>query len=82
MTLAFVFVDCAQHQHSASIGRALREVQGVLEVYSTTGVYDLIVKVSADDETKLQAIIASIKSVSGVMSAITNIVYSAHEASA
>lgn len=56
-------------------------MQGVVEAYSTTGIYDLILKVVADDEIKLQAVIASIKSISGVTSAITNIVYNTNEAS-
>jgi DNA-binding Lrp family transcriptional regulator len=74
MTLAFVFVDCTEDQ-LASVEKNIREVQGVLEAYPTTGIYDLILKVVADDEIKLQAVIASIKSISGVTSAVTNIVY-------
>lgn len=76
MTLAFVFVNCAPEQ-SAFVESAVKDVKGVLEAYTTFGVYDVIVKAQADDEIKLKEVIRAIKSVSGVTSTVTSIVYNA-----
>jgi DNA-binding Lrp family transcriptional regulator len=76
MTLAFVFVNCVPEQ-SAFVESAAKKVKGVLEAYTITGIYDVVVKAQADDEIKLQQVIKTIKSIFGVTSTITNIVYKA-----
>ncbi|HXG05781.1 MAG TPA: Lrp/AsnC ligand binding domain-containing protein [Nitrososphaera sp.] len=73
--MAFVFVNCAFDQNS-SVEKAVREIDGVLEAHSTTGIYDLILKVQAKDEMKFQELIRKIKSISGVTSTLTSIAYS------
>ena len=75
MTLAFVFVNCAFDQAGAA-EKALKEIQGVLEVHTTTGIYDLILKVQSEDESKFQELIKKIKGISGVTSTLTSITYS------
>ena len=55
MTLAFVFVNCAFDQAGAA-EKALKEIQGVLEVHTTTGIYDLILKVCNGEQTKSEAL--------------------------
>lgn len=75
MIVAFVFVNCAFDQNS-SVEKAVREIDGVLEAHSTTGIYDLILKVQAKDEMKFQELIRKIKSISGVTSTLTSIAYS------
>ncbi|HEX7032926.1 MAG TPA: Lrp/AsnC ligand binding domain-containing protein [Nitrososphaera sp.] len=74
MTLAFVFVNCAFDQTS-SVEKALKEIDGVLEAHTTTGIYDLILKVQAEDEVKFQELIKKIKSINGVTSTLTSITY-------
>jgi DNA-binding Lrp family transcriptional regulator len=75
MTLAFVFVNCAFDQAGA-VEKALKEIQGVLEVHTTTGIYDLILKVQSEDESKFQELIKKIKGIAGVTSTLTSITYS------
>jgi DNA-binding Lrp family transcriptional regulator len=77
MTLAFVFVNCGLDQSSA-VEKAVKDVQGVLEANLTTGIYDLILKVQADDENKLEEVIKRIKTISGVTSTMTSIIYKAN----
>jgi DNA-binding Lrp family transcriptional regulator len=74
MTLAFVFVNCMIDQ-AASVERAAKNVRGVLEAHTTTGIYDLILKVQAEDESKFQELIRKVKRVSGVTSTLTSITY-------
>lgn len=74
MTLAFIFVNCA-FDHAASIDKAVKDIPGVLEVHTTTGIYDLILKVQAQDESKFQELIRKIKSIYGVTSTLTSITY-------
>ncbi len=74
MILAFVFVNCAFDQIS-SAEKAAKEIDGVLEAHTTTGIYDLILKVQARDEAKFQELIKKIKSISGVTSTLTSITY-------
>ena len=74
--MAFVLVNCAFDQF-ASIARTVKEIQGVLEAHPTTGIYDLILKVEAEDESKFQELIKKIRSISGVTSTVENITYTA-----
>jgi DNA-binding Lrp family transcriptional regulator len=76
MVLSFVLVNCAIDQASF-VERKAKEIQGVLEVHTTTGIYDLILKVQAEDEAKFQELINKIKSISGVTSVITSVIYRA-----
>lgn len=78
VTTAIVFVNCAVEQ-AASIEKAAKNIEGVLEANTTTGIYDLIMKVQADDEIKLQEVIKSIKNISGVTSTLTSIIYKAED---
>ncbi|MEW6603957.1 MAG: Lrp/AsnC ligand binding domain-containing protein [Thermoproteota archaeon] len=73
--MAFVFVNCAFDQ-SSSVEKAVKEISGVLEAHTTTGIYDLILKVQAEDEAKFQELIKKIKSINGVTSTLTSITYS------
>jgi DNA-binding Lrp family transcriptional regulator len=75
MTLAFVFVNCAFDQTS-SVEKAVKEIVGVLEAHTTTGIYDLILKVQMEDEVKFQELIKKIKGINGVTSTLTSITYS------
>ena len=81
MTLAFVFVNCAANQ-STDVAKAVRNVQGVIEASLTTGIYDLVLKIQADNEIKLEEVIRNMKSISGVTSTMTSIIYKAvHDSS-
>lgn len=75
MTLAFVFVNCGFDQ-AGSVEKSLKDIQGVLEAHTTTGIYDLILKVRAEDESKFQELIKKIKNINGVTSTLTSITYS------
>ncbi len=75
MILAFVFVNCAFDQIS-SVEKEVREIDGVLEAHTTTGIYDLILKAQAEDEAKFQELIKKIKTINGVTSTLTSITYS------
>lgn len=73
MTEAFVFVNCLLTmtgvvEHLASI------TKGVLEAHQTSGVYDLVLKVSAPNEVVLRDTISKIKCIEGVTSTLTSIV--------
>jgi DNA-binding Lrp family transcriptional regulator len=50
-------------------------VNGVLESYPITGIYDLLVKVEAVDEAKLKEVIRNLKGIFGVTSILTSIIY-------
>ena len=77
MTLAFVFVNCINDEQAEAAEKLVKDVQGVLEANLTTGIYDLILKVQADDEHQLEEVIKSIKALSGVTSTMTSIIYKA-----
>ena len=74
--MALVLVNCAFDQ-VALIARTVKAIQGVLEAHTTTGIYDLILKVEAEDESKFQELIKKIKSINGVTSTVENITYTA-----
>jgi len=60
----------------ADVAREIKEVLGsnILEVYTITGIYDVIAKVLAGDSDELNEIIKKIHSISGVMETITSLV--------
>jgi DNA-binding Lrp family transcriptional regulator len=74
--MALVLVNC-EFDQVGSIARTVKEIRGVLEAHTTTGIYDLILKVEAEDESKFQELIMKIKSINGVTSTVENIIYTA-----
>jgi DNA-binding Lrp family transcriptional regulator len=78
MTLAIVYVNCIpEGQDSAQMH--IKKVDGVIESYTTSGAYDMILKVKAETESDLREIIKNVKKISGICSAITSIVFEGHE---
>lgn len=75
MTFAFVFVNCVDDAQAISAKKVVKEVEGVLECYITSGIYDLVLKVHANDEFKLEEVIKRIKATAGIISTVTSIVY-------
>lgn len=60
MTLALVYVNCfPEGQNSAEIH--VKKVSGVVESYSTSGAYDMILKVKAETEADLRDVIRNVK---------------------
>jgi Lrp/AsnC family transcriptional regulator for asnA, asnC and gidA len=74
MTEAFIFVNCLLTM-TGVVEHVAKLTEGVLEAYPTTGIYDLILKVKAADELKLQNVLQKVKSIQGVASAMTSIIY-------
>jgi DNA-binding Lrp family transcriptional regulator len=59
MTLALVYVNCFP-EGQASAEMHVRKVDGVVESYSTSGAYDMILKVKAETITDLRVIIKNV----------------------
>jgi DNA-binding Lrp family transcriptional regulator len=76
MTLAFVFVNCAPDTISG-VEKKVKEVDGVVESYPTNGIYDILLKVKAENEEALREIIYNVKKIGGIAATITSIVYRA-----
>ncbi|HVX01842.1 MAG TPA: Lrp/AsnC ligand binding domain-containing protein [Nitrososphaera sp.] len=74
MTLAFIFVNCNVDEGSRA-EHSVKQVRGVVESHSTSGAYDMILKVKAETESELKEIIRNVRKVTGVGAAITSIVY-------
>ena len=74
MTQALLLVNCALNQTS-HVQNEIKKVNGVLESYPITGIYDLLVKVEAVDEAKLKEVIRNLKGIFGVTSILTSIIY-------
>lgn len=74
MPLAFVFVNCVQNQ-LPELERKVREVSGVVESYSTNGIYDMLLKVKTENDIALRDVINKVKKIRGIASAITSIAY-------
>ncbi|RLG42811.1 MAG: hypothetical protein DRO05_00105 [Thermoproteota archaeon] len=70
-----IMVKTQAGKHS-SVAKEIGEVLGssVLEVYTITGIYDVIVKVLAGDATELNSIISKIHSIPGVTETVTSLV--------
>jgi DNA-binding Lrp family transcriptional regulator len=62
-------------EKSESVERAARKVEGVVDVYSTNGMYDLILRAQGEDELTLGHIVKKIKRIAGVTATLTSIVY-------
>jgi DNA-binding Lrp family transcriptional regulator len=74
MPLAFVFINCLPDQ-LLRVERKVGEVAGVVESYSTNGIYDMLLKVKAENEAALRDIIRRVKRIRGIASTITSIAY-------
>ena len=75
MTHALIFVNCAVNNQE-TIRDQTKEIKGVLEVYMTTGIYDLILKVQAENEAKLREdVVRKIRALGGVKSSTTMIMF-------
>lgn len=74
MISGLVLANCFLFQDD-SIQGALRKINGVQQVFRTVGVYDLIIRVQAEDEDKLRQLVRRIKAVDGIQSVLTNIIY-------
>jgi DNA-binding Lrp family transcriptional regulator len=74
MPLAFVFINCLPDQLTG-VERKVERVVGVVESYSTSGIYDMLLKIKAENEAALRDIIISVKRITGIASTITSIAY-------
>lgn len=74
MTLALVFVNC-DHERTSNAEKRVKEIEGVVESHSTSGAYDMILKVKARSEAELCDIIRNVTKVSGIAAILTSIVY-------
>ena len=74
MTKAYVAVHCQTGKENHVI-RALMEIKGVTEVTGVLGLYDVIIKIEAEDSMKLEQIITKqVRTVSYVLTTMTLIV--------
>ncbi len=74
MTNAYVAVHCQTGKENQVI-RKLMEIKGVSEVTGVLGLYDVIIKIEAEDTMKLEQIITKqIRSVPYVLTTMTLIV--------
>jgi DNA-binding Lrp family transcriptional regulator len=76
MTLAFVLLNCSIID-KMNVVKALRETDGVLDVFVTSGIYDIILKVRAESEEKLhELVMTKIRIIEGITSSITMVAHS------
>jgi len=74
MAMAFVMISTEIGAEKDVLAK-LKEVEGVTEAYIVYGVYDLIVKIKTEDQTKLKDIITkNIRKMDKVRSTLTMIV--------
>ncbi len=74
MTKAYVAIHCQTGKENQVI-RGLTEIKGVSEVTGVLGLYDVIIKIEADDSMKLEQIITKkIRTVPNVLTTMTLIV--------
>jgi DNA-binding Lrp family transcriptional regulator len=74
MTKAYVAIHCQTGKENPII-RSLMEIKGVSEVTGVLGLYDIIIKIEADDSMKLEEIITKkIRTVPYVITTMTLIV--------
>ncbi|TLX82655.1 MAG: Lrp/AsnC family transcriptional regulator [Thaumarchaeota archaeon] len=74
MTKAFVAIHCQTGKENQII-RSLMEMKGVSEVTGVLGLYDIIIKIEAEDSMKLEQIITKkIRTVPHVITTMTLIV--------
>ncbi len=74
MTKAFVAIHCQTGKENQII-RSLMEMKGVSEVTGVLGLYDIIIKIEAEDSMKLEQIITKkIRTLPHVITTMTLIV--------
>jgi DNA-binding Lrp family transcriptional regulator len=74
MTKAYVAIHCQTGKENQII-RSLLEMKGVSEVTGVLGLYDIIIKIEAEDSMKLEQIITKkIRTVPHVITTMTLIV--------
>lgn len=77
MKAIFVQVKCHMGEAYATAG-AIIEIEGVSEVYSTSGHFDLLVKCHIDDDTDTGLFVTKhIQTVEGVQDTLTIITFNA-----
>lgn len=74
MTEAFIFVNCFLSMTGVAEQMA-KATEGVINAYSTTGIYDLILKVKAADEVQLKKVLQKVMNIEGVAATMTSIVF-------
>jgi nitrate reductase NapAB chaperone NapD len=76
MTLALAFIDC-ESEFNSTVQDAINQVKGVIEVHilKDNGIYDVVVKIETEDETKFKDVIVTLKSIAGIRTVQVNIVY-------
>ena len=76
MALAFVLLNCSIID-KMNVVKALRERDGVLDVFVTSGFYDIIIlKVRAESEGKLhELVMTKVRIIEGITSSITMIAH-------
>ena len=71
MNKAFVAIHCETGKESPII-RKLMEIKGVSEVTGTLGLYDIIIKIEAEDSAALEQIITKqVRKVPNVLTTMT-----------
>ncbi|MEW5841511.1 Lrp/AsnC ligand binding domain-containing protein [Nitrososphaera sp.] len=61
ITLALVLVHCTVPDRREAVEKRARRVRGVVESYATSGVYDMLLKVKAENEAALSDVIGNLK---------------------
>ncbi|MEO9319742.1 MAG: Lrp/AsnC ligand binding domain-containing protein [Nitrososphaera sp.] len=79
MISSLVLANCFLFQDD-SIQAALQKINGVQQVFRTLGVYDLVIRVQAEDEDKLKQVVKKIKGIDGIQSVLTNIIHKPEDA--
>ncbi len=73
---ALVLINCTINQIT-NVKGAVDLIEGVIEAYPISGIYDIIIKVKTEGQegiTALKGITARIKGINGVKSLVTHIV--------
>lgn len=73
MINAIVFVNCSEVDITP-IEKAVKAVEGVFETNKIIGVYDLVLKVQAIGNSKLEEVIKQVQQVLGVSATMTTII--------
>ena len=75
MALAFVLLNCSIID-KMNVVKALRETDGVLDIFVTSGIYDIILKVWAESEEKHhELVMTKVRIIEGITSSITMIAH-------
>lgn len=76
MISGLVLANCWVGESEAA-ETAIRHIKGVIEVYRTDGMYDLIVKVEAHNVVRTREVVRKIKAIPGVSITLTHVAYGA-----